>query len=52
MTDVSTEALAFLDQHCAPMTARQIERTLREYGISKSQRSVRRLLPTSRRPAS
>ncbi len=40
MTDVSAEALAFLDQHCAPMTARQIEHALREYGVSRSQRAV------------
>ncbi len=40
MTDVSTEALAFLDQHCAPMTARAIEHALRDYGVSRSQRAV------------
>ncbi len=40
MTDVSAEALAFLDQHSAPLTARQIEHALRDYGVSRSQRAV------------
>ncbi len=40
MREVSAEALAFLDQVAAPMTARQIEHALRQYGVSKSQRSI------------
>lgn len=40
MNDISAEALAFLDEVAAPLTARQIEHALRTHGISKSQRAV------------
>jgi hypothetical protein len=38
--DISAEALRFLDDVCAPLTPRQIERALRDHGVSKSQRAV------------
>ena len=38
--DVRALALAFLDDVSAPLTARQIERALRDHGVSKSQRAV------------
>ncbi len=37
---ISAAALAFLDENSAPLTVRQLERTLRDYGISKSQSAV------------
>jgi hypothetical protein len=37
---VREAAMHLLDQVSAPMTARQIEHALREYGVSKSQRSI------------
>ena len=40
MTNVKALALAFLDEVSAPLTPREIERALRDYGVSKSQRAV------------
>ena len=40
MTNVKAFALAFLDEVSAPLTRREIERALRDYGVSKSQRAV------------
>lgn len=40
MADIRAAALAYLDQHCAPLTPRQIEQALRDHGVSKSQRVI------------
>jgi repressor of nif and glnA expression len=37
---ISAEALRFLDEVSAPLSPRQIERALREHGISNSERRV------------
>lgn len=40
MDDVKARALAFLDEVSAPLTVRQVERALRDHGVSRTQSVV------------